>query len=134
MGLALAAELNGYPGPLHVIELADKLGLSEDQKRRTRELHSSMRAEAVPLGERLIHEEAELNRLFETRSITPASLAIATGVIGTTQAALRSAHLKYHLAMIEVLSKEQVARYNELRGYGSQQPGVHQEHRGDRAN
>ena len=25
MGLALAAELNGYPGPSHVLELADKL-------------------------------------------------------------------------------------------------------------
>jgi hypothetical protein len=25
MGLALAAELNGYPGPFHVLELADKL-------------------------------------------------------------------------------------------------------------
>ena len=28
MGLALAAELNGYPGPAHVLELADKLDLA----------------------------------------------------------------------------------------------------------
>lgn len=28
MGLALAAELNGYPGPLHVLEFAEKLGLT----------------------------------------------------------------------------------------------------------
>jgi hypothetical protein len=32
MGLALPAELNGYPGPAHVLELADKLGLSADQR------------------------------------------------------------------------------------------------------
>ena len=32
MGLALAAELNGYPGPAHVIELAKSLGLSEPQR------------------------------------------------------------------------------------------------------
>jgi len=32
MGLALAAELNGYPGPLHVLEPSDKLGLSVEQK------------------------------------------------------------------------------------------------------
>ena len=32
MGLALAAELNGYPGPSHVLELADKLDLSADQQ------------------------------------------------------------------------------------------------------
>src|SRR5262245_1477224 len=34
MGLALAAELNGYPGPLHVLELADRLQLSPEQTRR----------------------------------------------------------------------------------------------------
>src|SRR3974377_1723295 len=32
MGLALAAELNGYPGPAHVLELADKLELTSDQR------------------------------------------------------------------------------------------------------
>ena len=32
MGLALAAELNGYPGPSHVLELADKLKLSAEDK------------------------------------------------------------------------------------------------------
>ena len=32
MGLALAAELNGYPGPMHVLELATPLGLSDDQR------------------------------------------------------------------------------------------------------
>ena len=33
MGLALAGELNGYPGPKHVLELAAELDLSEDQRR-----------------------------------------------------------------------------------------------------
>ena len=30
-GLAKAAELNGVPGPLHLLELKDKIPLSEDQ-------------------------------------------------------------------------------------------------------
>ena len=34
MGLALAAELNGYPGPIHLLELSEKLELSADQKTR----------------------------------------------------------------------------------------------------
>jgi hypothetical protein len=34
MGLALAAELNGYPGPSHVLELADKLDLTTEQRAR----------------------------------------------------------------------------------------------------
>ena len=32
IGMALAAELNGYPGPSHTLELADKLELSADQR------------------------------------------------------------------------------------------------------
>src|SRR6266436_8209713 len=50
MGLALAAELNGYPGPSHVLELADKLGLSADQRARVGQFFESMRQEALPLG------------------------------------------------------------------------------------
>jgi len=38
MGLALAAELNGYPGPSHLLELADKLELSADQRVRIGQL------------------------------------------------------------------------------------------------
>jgi hypothetical protein len=34
MGLALAAELNGYPGPIHAIELAEQLHLSPEQLRK----------------------------------------------------------------------------------------------------
>src|SRR4051794_25283192 len=64
MGLALAAELNGYPGPSHVLELGDKLGLSNDQRTRVQALFNEMKAEAVPLGEKLIAQEADLDRQF----------------------------------------------------------------------
>src|SRR5207253_10196718 len=46
MGLALAAELNGYPGPSHVLELADRLALTDDQRERVKALFASMKAEA----------------------------------------------------------------------------------------
>jgi len=62
MSLALAAELNGYPGPLHVLELADKLGLSAEQRGKVQQLFDSMKAEAVSLGAKLIEQEAELDR------------------------------------------------------------------------
>jgi Spy/CpxP family protein refolding chaperone len=125
MGLALAAELNGYPGPLHVLEQAEALGLSPAQRERTRALFEAMRAEAVPLGERLIKEETALDRLFATKSVEPASLEAATRAIGAAHAALRAAHLRYHLAMMELLSPEQVRRYGELRGYAGAAPAGH---------
>lgn len=60
MGLALAAELNGYPGPSHVLELADELDLSSDQRGQVQRLFDSMKAEAVPLGSKLIEQESDL--------------------------------------------------------------------------
>src|SRR3982074_3554423 len=85
MGLALAAELNGYPGPSHVLELADKLDLSADQRTRVKTLFDSMKQEALPLGAKLIEQEAELDRQFANRTVTPASLKSATAAIASTQ-------------------------------------------------
>ncbi|MBD2746089.1 hypothetical protein IC232_05175 [Microvirga sp. BT688] len=117
MGLALPAELNGYPGPVHVLELGEKLALTGEQRTRVEELHAAMKAETVPLGERLIAQEADLDRQFATKSVTSASLQAATADIGATQGALRGAHLRYHLSTLDMLTPEQVRRYGELRGY-----------------
>src|ERR1700681_1945861 len=43
MGLALAAELNGYPGPAHVLELGDALHLTAAQRARTELLFAEMK-------------------------------------------------------------------------------------------
>ncbi|HEX2335017.1 MAG TPA: periplasmic heavy metal sensor [Hyphomicrobiaceae bacterium] len=125
MGLALPAELNGYPGPMHVLEHADALGLTSQQRERTKALIEAMRAEAIPVGERLIEQETRLDRLFANQEITPAALTAATADIGATQAKLREAHLKYHLTMMDVLTPQQVAEYRHLRGYASSGPMQH---------
>lgn len=117
MSLALPAELNGYPGPAHVLELAAPLGLDEAQAARTRVLFERMQVEAREAGEALIGAERELDRLFATRSATAESLSAATARAGAAQARLREAHLRYHLAMMTVLRPEQVERYARLRGY-----------------
>src|SRR5262245_25864350 len=117
MGLALAAELNGYPGPLHVIELADQLGLSADVRRRMQELYDAMKAEAVPAGAALLASEGDLDRAFAERTIAPDTLASLTAKIGEAQGRLRAVHLKYHLTTADLLSPQQRQRYAELRGY-----------------
>jgi hypothetical protein len=93
--------------------------LTTDQVGKLRTLFEAMKAETIPLGAILIRQERSLNDDFARRTVTLASLEEATQRIGTTQAALRAAHLKYHLSTVEILSPEQVARYNELRGYQS---------------
>ena len=125
MGLALAAELNGYPGPSHVLELADKLELSADQRTSVKAMFDSMKAEALPIGSKLIEQEADLDKQFASRTITPESLKASTAAVAVTQGQLRETHLKYHLSTVSVLSPHQMHRYAELRGYGGDKPMKH---------
>jgi hypothetical protein len=103
MGMALAAELNGYPGPSHVLELADKLELKSDQISAVRSLFESMKQESIPLGTKLIEQERELDRQFASRTVTPEILRAATAAIARTQGELRETHLKYHLSAAALL-------------------------------
>ncbi len=119
MGMALAAELNGYPGPLHVLELADELSLSLDQRQEVEEIHADMQAEASALGALLIEQEAGLDRAFAERTVTPASLSATLLEIGRLQAELRATHLRHHLTTAAALTPEQIAHYAALRGYAS---------------
>ena len=125
MSLALAAELNGYPGPLHVLELADKLGLSAEQRGKVQQLFDSMKAEAASLGATLIEQEAELDRQFSGRTIAPESLRSMTAAIAATQGQLRATHLKYHLSTAALLSPQQIEQYAALRGYAGHAPPAH---------
>ncbi|PAQ09585.1 hypothetical protein CIT26_12870 [Mesorhizobium temperatum] len=120
MGLALAAELNSYPGPSHVLELRHALGLTDEQASRTKALLDQMKAETIPLGRLVIEKETELDRLFSERKMTSAHLAEMTKTIADVQGALRTAHLRYHLEMAELLTPEQIRRYSQLRGYSGQ--------------
>jgi Spy/CpxP family protein refolding chaperone len=129
MGLALAAELNGYPGPAHVLELADKLGLTSDQRTEVQKLFDSMKAEAQPLGSKLIEQEADLDKRFADHSVTSETLRASTAAIALTQAQLRETHLKYHLTTASILTPVQMQRYAELRGYGSMPMMDHHQHR-----
>lgn len=119
MGLAKAAELNGYPGPSHVLALAAQLGLTPKQKSQTQALFASMESRAVKLGAALVDEERGLDRSFAGKTITPEALARSLARIGQLQAEVREAHLEAHLAQVRILNSEQVALYMQLRGYAS---------------
>jgi hypothetical protein len=71
MGMAKAAELNGYPGPAHVLALTEQLGLTNSQQRNVRKIFERMSAAAKPLGAELIKKEQTLDHLFANSEITP---------------------------------------------------------------
>ena len=117
MGFAMAAELNGYPGPKHLLELADALGLTADQVARIEVESERMRREAAELGEAYVAAERQLDRLFAGATVDVENLKHQVIQSGRLRAGIRFAHLRAHLATVEILTPEQVEAYGRLRGY-----------------
>lgn len=117
MGLAKAAELNGYPGPMHVLELAAELGLSPAQAEATQELMKRHKSSARLLGRQLVETERQLDTAFREQRATDAEVDRLTARIGNLQASIRSEHLRTHLQQAALLTPEQIGRYSQLRGY-----------------
>jgi len=116
-GLAKAAELNGVPGPAHILEMAEKINLNVEQKRKIQNIYNDMKVEAVTLGEQLIRLEVELNIGFSNRTINQALLDKTVREIEKVRAKLRIVHLSTHLQTPNILTNEQIILYNKLRGY-----------------
>lgn len=116
-GLAKAAELNGVPGPAHILEMAEKINLTDEQKRKIQKIYNDMKVEAVALGEQLIRLELELNSGFSNGTINKILLDKSVREIEKVRAKLRLVHLSTHLKTPNILSNEQIILYNELRGY-----------------
>src|SRR6516164_7952586 len=122
MGLAKAAELNSYPGPLHVLQLAAQLGLSDAQRNATDALYATMRERALSIGRQIIEAERTLDRAFANGAIEPATLRSQVRAIAALQGELRAVHLEAHLAQRSLLTPEQIAQYDALRGYRRSAP------------
>jgi hypothetical protein len=97
MGYARSAELNGYPGPRHVLDMTE-LQLSSEQTASITTIFDDMKREAVTLGQEIVDAETVLGQSFSDKKITEASL-------------------QAHLAVTPLLSEEQLAQYQVLRGY-----------------
>ncbi|MCI0433301.1 MAG: hypothetical protein L0271_06600 [Gemmatimonadetes bacterium] len=117
MGFALAAELNHYPGPRHVLELADSLALTADQRSRVTVIFERMLENARRVGAQVIAAESDLDQRFKHAHIDAAAARTATMEIGRLRGELRAIHLIAHLDVTAVLSMEQVEIYDRLRGY-----------------
>ncbi len=118
MGLAKAAELNGYPGPAHVRALAKQLRLSDEQLHQITAIFERMNAAAKSLGAEMIERERTLDRLFVNGEITPDRLTAETAAIAALNGRLRAVHLAAHLETRALLQPEQLVLYHQLRGYG----------------
>ncbi len=118
-GLALPAELNGRPGPAHLLELKDALGLNPAQITAIETIHAAMKAEAIAAGARLIAAERELSDAFAAGDVSADGLRRLLAASEAARAELRFIHLSRHIETVPLLNEHQIAMYAVLRGYGS---------------
>lgn len=119
MGFAKVAELNHYPGPKRVLDLAGELGLTEQQRTQTEYVYKKMHYEAVFHGERLVEKERRLDEMFSQQNAREKGASILIEEIAGHLGRIRAAHVTAHIAMRSILSPEQIAAYDRLRGYST---------------
>ena len=128
MQFALAAELNHYPGPSHILTVSDELRLSDEQRAATSGIFQRMEDAAKSAGRDLIAAEERLNRAFSEALVTEAALTALVDDAADLRGGLRRIHLAAHLETRSLLTPEQIQTYDRLRGYGDaerkeRQPG-----------
>lgn len=116
-GFAKAAELNGVPGPSHLLNMKDKIGLTAEQAAAVSMIFAEMKSKAIPLGKRFVALEAQLNTAFVAGDMDDQGLKTLLDEIGGLRAELRFVHLSTHLTTSAILSEAQIEAYNRLRGY-----------------
>ncbi len=121
-GLAKAAELNGLPGPKHILEMKKEIELTPEQEKKVVALFNEMNKEAIALGNKLIEYEKDLNSRFAERNIDEKVLGELLTIISEIYKSLRYTHLSAHLKTPSILTEDQIKNYNKLRGYSSDDP------------
>jgi len=116
-GYARMAELNGYPGLRHVLDLSSKLNLSAQQEKEIQAAFVQMQSQAKNIGKTIVIKEQELSNAFASGKITNNELEKQTIELALLYGELRKTHLQAHLNINPLLSTEQIQKYNQLRGY-----------------
>jgi Spy/CpxP family protein refolding chaperone len=114
-GMAACAESNGYPGPKHVLDLAERLALTARQKHDLREIYDDMNTRARALGKMIVKIEEELNYAFNSGMLSQESAADDAESVGKMRGTLRGVHLSAHIRTKELLTKKQLEQYAAFR-------------------
>ena len=87
------------------------------------------KAEARAIGAKLVDSERALEALFRSGSVPRERLKEAVGQAAALQAEYRLSHLDTHRRMRALLTDEQVASYDRLRGYHGGAAEGHRHHK-----
>jgi hypothetical protein len=121
-GLAKAAELNGVPGPKHLLEMSSEIDLSPEQISAINAVWADMNTKAKALGATYVALEKTLNDEFAAGHMSADRLQVLLDDISAVRAKLRFTHLAAHLETKPILTAQQLKQYNALRGYADSDP------------
>jgi hypothetical protein len=116
-GMAKLAELNSYPGPRHIIDLKEELNLDQEQLENITNSYKSMNQQSIQIGEQILTLEEELDLRFKDKTITRENLQNLVSQSASLYGRLRNIHLQAHLESADILTEQQIMKYDELRGY-----------------
>ena len=85
--MSKAAELNGVPGPAHLLEMKDEIPLDAMQVSTITQIFEQMRKQAIRQGLKLIALDLKLESHFQNRTITDAILRSSLDAIAKNIAA-----------------------------------------------
>lgn len=129
-GYAITAELNSYPGPRHVLDLRQELALSPEQVQSIEAIFQQMSEAAKSVGQAIVEQEQKFSNAFASNTITEAEIEAQTQELAMLYSKYRTIHLQSHLKMKQLLSPQQVMKYDQLRGYSNLEtqsvPNTHQ--------
>ena len=118
-GYARTAELNSYPGPRHLLDMKQELGLSSGQVTQIEAIIAKMQPEAKRIGQEILRREMQLSAAFANGTISETDLKALVENLAVLYGDFRVTHLQAHLQVKPLLSEEKIAKYNALRGYTS---------------
>ena len=118
-GMAKLAELNGYPGPRHVLDMVSGLQLTDGQSMDIERIYQNMSNDAKSIGAAIVDIEQDMDGAFANKTITEENLKSMLDKSADLYGQLRFVHLSAHLDTIQMLTIEQVQMYNTMRGYDS---------------
>ena len=112
--LALIGDLYHYPSPAKVLALKKELALNKEQFTQINAINIELLRKMKEMGALIIKNEQTLDMLFRTKQVNDGSLIFYTNRYGLYQGELRNAMLQTYLKVQNILTPEQLKKYQQL--------------------
>ncbi len=113
-GMSLAAELNRYPLPDKVLKYKKEVNLSPVQVDKLSAIAKELHRKKLEMGQIIINNEKTIDSLFRTNRFNNGALIFYANRYGLYQGEIRNAILQACLATRQLLSVQQVNKYEAL--------------------